>query len=670
MNTIFFKSSLRDWENLCRFERKFKMFDFSDLPLYCNSLTSYSRFETREVYVGKIPVGGNNPIRIQSMTNTNTLDTMATVEQAMRMFNAGSEFVRITTPTIAEAENLKQIKQELEKRGYRLPLIADVHFNPKVAELAATIVEKVRINPGNFSDKNIGKTSFTLEEHLAGVKKIKENITPLIEICKKHNTAMRIGVNHGSLSERIMCKYGDTPTGMVASALEFIAICNELEYHNIILSMKASNPVIMVQAYRLLASAMRKYGFNYPLHLGVTEAGEGMDGRIRSAIGIGALLEDGIGDTIRVSLTEAPENEIPVAKIIVNRYMDRMEHNEILSIEKLNYNPFQYSRRISLPVHNIGGNQVPIVMVDFTNKNIIRDEDIEAIGYIKINETWGKTDLAADYINFSNKIVPFNFPKEIGIITGSRTEQFEKNVFPVFKKDQYLKSSNRSEVLNFISMNAARLEEDFILELNKDHKVVILLKTENHHAMADLRRAFIQLNELKCTIPVVVQLNYWHEHFETFVLDSATDIGGLMVDGFADGVFLNLKSKMQNKGGDIINTAFSVLQATRTRITRTEYISCPTCGRTSYNMEATVREIKAKTSHLKGLKIAIMGCMVNGPGEMADADYGYVGAGQGKINLYYKGKIVKKNISEEESVNELVALLKEKGDWKESLNNN
>lgn len=665
MTNIFFDSSLRDWENLCRFERKFSMYDFSDLPLYCNSLTSYSRFETREVFIGNIPLGGNNPIRIQSMTNTNTLDTMATVEQAIRMFNAGSEFVRITTPTLAEAENLRVIKQELEKRGYRLPLIADVHFNPKVAELAATIVEKIRINPGNFSDKNIGKTSFTDEEYQAGIEKIKENITPLIEICKKHNTAMRIGVNHGSLSERIMCKYGDTPMGMVASALEFIAICKDLDYHKIVLSMKASNPVVMVESCRMLAAAMRKYGYDYPIHLGVTEAGEGMDGRIRSAIGIGALLEDGIGDTIRVSLTEAPENEIPVAKIIINRYMDRMEHKEISSIDELNYNPFQYHRRISHPINNIGGNLPPVVMVDFTNKNIIRDEDIESIGYKKVNDTWEKTDLAADYVYFSNKIVPFHFPKDLGIITGSRSEDLVGNIFPIFKKEQYLKSTARSEKLNFISMNAARLEENFIKDLKNDSKVVIILKTENRHAMADLRRAFIQLNQLKCTIPVVVQLNYWHEHFETFALDSATDIGGLMVDGFGDGVFLNLKSKMQNKGSDLINTAFSVLQATRTRITKTEYISCPTCGRTSYNMESAVKEIKEKTSHLKGLKIGIMGCVVNGPGEMADADYGYVGAGQGKINLYYKGEIVKKNIPEAESVKELVDLLKENKDWRE-----
>ena len=638
--------------------------DFNNLPLYCNSLSEYSRFQTREINIGQIPLGADNPIRIQSMTNTNTLDTLATVEQAIRMINAGCEYVRITTPSIAEAENLPVIKQELAKRGYRNPLIADVHFNPKVAEISAKTAQKIRINPGNFSDKNIGKSTFSESEYMYGIEKIKENITPLINICKEYETAMRIGVNHGSLSERTVSKYGDTPEGMVASAMEFLQICDELNYFNIVLSMKASNPVVMVHAYRLLVSMMKKHGYNYPLHLGVTEAGEGMDGRIRSAAGIGALLEDGIGDTIRVSLTEAPENEIPVAKTIVNRYAERINSTKIDADKQLLFSPYKYKKNETNKVLNIGSQNPPVVIIDYSNRLIIRDEDMEAIGYSRNDSGWEKGEIAAEYIFFSSRKPAFDYPSKLGIIVGSKNENFGGNIYPVLKLDQYIKQGSNTNRINFITIADSKIIESEVIKVKNDNSIVFIIRSEKPSGIADIRNACIRLKELGCNAPVVLLINSREERFETFALDSASDAGALLIDGFGDGLFLNLKSKLANKEGDIIRTAFSILQATRTRISKPEYISCPTCGRTSFNIEDAVKEVKVKTSHLKGLKIGVMGCVVNGPGEMADADYGYVGAGKGKVNLYYKGELTKKNIPEEQAVEELLALIKENGDWK------
>jgi (E)-4-hydroxy-3-methylbut-2-enyl-diphosphate synthase len=601
---------------------------------YCNSLTTYSRFKTQVVHIGNIPMGGHNPIRIQSMTNTNTLDTEATVSQAIRMIEAGSEYVRIATPGIKEAENLAKIKKELKNRGYETPLIADVHFNPAVAEIAAGIVEKVRINPGNYTDRKKADGSiYSEEEYNRELENIRERIAPLLKICKEHGTVIRIGTNHGSLSDRIVQRFGDTPSGMVESALEFIRICEEFDFRNIVLSMKASNTRVMITANRLLVHRMMKDGMNYPLHIGVTEAGSGNDGRIRSAVGIGALLEDGIGDTIRVSLTEEPEAEIPVAKILTGRYVSRGGHDTIKEIEKSPVNPFEFHKHFTNEVLNIGKNNFPVV----------------------ISEQNTEHQNCADYVFLKQEEKTEN-----GIIDASQWHRSLQGIYPVFYADEFLHSKKKSPLLNFVTVSAPDLTDAFIDKIKNDLTAVLVLESENKNAAPEIRRMVIELIEKHCKNPVIVKRHYSNLETDEFIIAASADAGLLLADGLCDGIWLtaeNIPAEVSEK------ISFDILQAAGARIYKTEYISCPTCGRTQFNIFETLLRIKQFTGHLKGLKIAVMGCIVNGPGEMADADYGYVGGTPGKINLYKGKDLVRRNIEEKDGLDTLIELIKENGDW-------
>ncbi len=635
--------------------------------MYCNSLTQYQRFKTREVMVGNIGIGGNNPIRIQSMTTTDTMDTIATVEQSIRMIDAGCEIVRITAPSKKEAENLANIKAELIKRGYNTPLVADIHFTPNAAEIAAKIVEKVRINPGNYADKKkFEEIEYTDDSYKNELARIRERFIPLVKICKEHGTAMRIGTNHGSLSDRIMSRYGDSPLGMVESAMEFLRICREFDYHHIVLSMKASNTLIVVQAYRLLVSKMIAEDMNYPLHLGVTEAGDGEDGRIKSAIGIGTLLEDGLGDTIRVSLTEEPEFEIPVAQDLVKRYEKRSGHDKIEEITKNPLTPFEYNKRQTNEVLNIGGKNVPVVIHDFCAKEKITPASFFALGYnysVPLDK-WNLSDMACDYVFLGNKILDFEVPGTLGLIYNYKTWlNHQEKGYPFLSVKEYLESAELSGKMNIVYVTLPELSTELINKLKTDVTATLMIDTYNKHGMAEQRRIFIELINNNCTTPVIIGRAYGEITPNEMQLYASTDMGALLVDGLGDGVFI----AAENCGSDkmINDTAFGILQATRTRISKTEYISCPSCGRTLFDLQETTAKIRAVTSHLKGVKIGIMGCIVNGPGEMADADYGYVGTGIGKITLYKEKNVVRKNIPETEAVDALIHLIKEHGDWVE-----
>ena len=637
--------------------------------VYCNSLTKYERFKTREVMIGQVGVGGDNPIRLQSMTTTDTMDTEATVEQSIRMIEAGCEIVRITAPSRKDAENLQNIKDELHKRGYETPLVADIHFTPNAAEIAARIVEKVRVNPGNYADKKrFEHIEYTDDTYQQEINRIKERFIPLVRICKEHGTAMRIGTNHGSLSDRILSRYGDTPLGMVESALEFLRICQEEDYHQIVLSMKASNTQVMVQAYRLLIVKMQEEGMNYPLHLGVTEAGEGEDGRIKSAVGIGTLLEDGIGDTVRVSLTEEPEFEIPVARELVARYANRDNHDPIKAIENNPINPFEYTKRTSREVLNIGSKHVPVVIADFCLKEKITPASFFALGYnysVPLDK-WNVSDMACDYVFVGDKIIDFEIPGTLGIIYNHNTwlqQKHKERVYPFIQASDYLVGIELSDKMNMIYACLSDLSEAFITKVKTDKTAVLLIDSWNSHGMAEQRRLFIELMDNNCDVPVIIGRAYGNLTTEQLQLHSATDMGALLTDGLGDGIFI----AAENCGSDqsINHTAFGILQASRTRISKTEYISCPSCGRTLFDLQETTAKIRAKTDHLKGVKIGIMGCIVNGPGEMADADYGYVGTGIGKITLYKEKEVVQRNIPEAEAVDALIELIRSHGDWVE-----
>ena len=640
---------------------------------YCNSLTQYSRFNTREVFIGDIPLGGSNPIRIQSMTTTDTMNTIGTVEQTIRMIESGCEYIRITAPSLKEAKNLENIKAELKKRGYNVPLIADIHFTPNAAELAARIVEKVRINPGNYVDKKkFQQIEYTDTEYQAELDRIRTKFSPLVKICKEYGTAMRIGTNHGSLSDRIMSRYGDTPLGMVESALEFLRICEDLDYHNIVLSMKASNTQVMVQAYRLLVQKMMEEGMNYPLHLGVTEAGDGEDGRIKSAVGIGTLLEDGLGDTIRVSLTEAPEFEAPVAITLAERYKNRTPHKQIPEISDLPINPFEYSQRETFEVANIGGSNVPVVVIDLSNHIVNGYEDFQSLGYNYSPELdkWNMKETTPDLIFLGENKLPFEIPNSIKAIYDFSTWKNltdKSRGFPLFDLDDYLKSDQKSFLLNFIKIDINDVFSDKIINIFNDPKVVFILSSENKHAMPEIRRAFFALINKEVKNPVIIKRDYKLTDLDDFRIYSATDFGGLLLEGFGNGVWStnsNFKSNSFLESVDLIKrTMFGILQAARVRISKTEYIACPSCGRTLFDLVEVTNKIRSRTEHLKGVKIGIMGCIVNGPGEMADADYGYVGSGVGKITLYRGKEVVRKSLNSEHAVDELINLIKEDGNW-------
>ncbi|MGZ3777583.1 MAG: (E)-4-hydroxy-3-methylbut-2-enyl-diphosphate synthase, partial [Mucilaginibacter sp.] len=622
---------------------------------YCNSLTEYSRFVTREVHIGDVPMGGNNPIRIQSMTTTDTMDTIGTVEQSIRMIHAGCEYVRITAPSIKEAQNLAEIKKQLRARGYTTPLVADIHFTPNAAEVAARIVEKVRVNPGNYADKKkFDQIEYTDAEYQNELERIYQKFSPLVKVCKEYGTAMRIGTNHGSLSDRIMSRYGDTPRGMVESAMEFMRICEMLNYYELVISMKSSNPQVMVQAYRLLVETMVAEGMNYPLHLGVTEAGDGEDGRIKSAVGIGTLLEDGLGDTVRVSLTEEPEAEAPVAITLVERYALRAKgerrkakgSDEVKekNLSPLTFNlspthdPYSYKKRETYEANAfIGGHMVPRVVVDLSQSNLKDPAILSDAGYIysPFLDKYSMGEQSVDFVYLADQLPSFNLPGNLKQIYNYPTWQklADKTLcHPVFSLQEYVGAEDRTSALNLVRLTNADVETEAFGTISMDKSLVFVLETDELQGVADQRQFFFKMEELGLDVPVIIKRSYslrsevgsqkseddlpttYNSQLTTNLqLYSSTDLGALLVDGFGDGIWIDapgIETKV------ITSTAFGILQATRSRISKTEYISCPSCGRTLFDLMITTQMIRSRTSHLKGLKIGIMGCIVNGPGEM------------------------------------------------------
>ena len=664
------------------------------MQYYSESLTSYKRIHTRPVKVGNLMIGGGHPVRVQTMTTTDTMDTDATVAQVIRCIEAGAELVRVTAPSKKEAENLANIKAILHSKGYTTPLVADIHFTPNAAEIAARIVEKVRVNPGNYVDKKkFEQIDYTDAEYVEEIERIREKFSPLVLICKEHGTAMRIGTNHGSLSDRIMSRYGDTAIGMVESAMEFLRIARSLDYHQIILSMKSSNPQVMVQAYRLLIQQMQQE-FNelYPLHLGVTEAGDGEDGRIKSAIGIGTLLEDGIGDTIRVSLTEDPELEIPVCLDLVKRYNQLSEVNTAMvpELTQLPYSPFEYARRSTTAVKNIGGKQVPVVIADLSHLPTIQTSDLVAIGYTydAATDKWAISDAAADYVFIGHTPLDFNLPGTLSIVASPAVCSIANNIekyHPIMDAASYITLEAKHPQLNFVQIDCYSdlqpIADELLLQIAKDPSVVLCLSSQCNNAMQAVRRMAIKLMQLDIRQPIILVTDSQWKTTDEHLIHFAIETGALLLEGMGDGICLGLSKAAYDasvhgsnvSGRNYFNnasieqllntTAFGILQATRTRISKTEYISCPSCGRTLFELQETTAKIRAVTNHLKGLKIAIMGCIVNGPGEMADADFGYVGSGVGKITLYKGKEVMKRNIDSNVAVDELILLLKEHDAW-------
>lgn len=639
------------------------------LPLYCNNLYRRSRLGTLSVKIGKVTIGSSHPIAVQSMTTVDTMNTQGSVDESIRMIKNGCEIVRLTAPSKREAENLYNIKKGLKSAGYDTPIVADIHFTPNAAEIAAKYVDKVRINPGNYADKKkFEEIEYTTESYHQELLRIEEKFTPLVQLCLQHGVAMRIGTNHGSLSDRILSRFGDTPEGMVASAMEFLDVCKKQGYKDVVLSMKASNTIVMVQAYRLLVAEMLKTGDVYPLHLGVTEAGEGEDGRIKSAIGIGALLEDGIGDTIRVSLTEKPEAEIPVAKKLLAKY----ENNDRTTIEidgasTIFYNPFNYTKRTSTQLGKVGGSNVPIVIADLSTVDTIKPSHFFGFGYnysVPLDK-WNITDVAADFVYLGDQLLNFELP---GTLQGiCNYETWLKTQKPDY---QPLINASELELLHveqfaFIKHDASKPDLSY---LKNYPNVTIILESGYANTTQLFRRFFSQLSTNQMQNPVVLSSKLVNQDPESYQLWTSAELGSLFIDGFGDGIWLQSNHAIQH----INATSFGILQATRTRISKTEYISCPSCGRTLFDLQETTAKIREKTSHLKGIKIGIMGCIVNGPGEMADADYGYVGTGPGKIHLYKQKNVMRKNVPEQEAVEALIELIRENGDWveKEAIEQN
>jgi len=652
---------------------------------YCNSKLTYSRFETRVVHIGDVPMGGDYPIRIQSMTTVDTMDTQGSVEQAIRMVDAGCEYVRITAPSIKEAENLANIKRELRARGYQVPLVADIHFTPNAAEVAARIVEKVRINPGNYADKKkFDQIDYTDAAYQAELERIYKKFAPLVSICKEYGTAMRIGTNHGSLSDRIMSRYGDTPEGMVESAMEFMRICEDLHYYNLVVSMKSSNPGVMIQAYRLLVERMVAENMNYPLHLGVTEAGDGEDGRIKSAVGIGTLLEDGLGDTVRVSLTEEPEFEAPVAIALVNRYARRkietQQDRDILMLSEDSQTKPYISKEVNTFV---GGSLVPRVVVDISARNLKDPFTLSDVGYKydALNDKYHMGDQSVDFVYLADHLPSFTMPGNLKQLYNYNTWLGlinKTNTHPVFSLEEFSQAQTKDPVLNLVHISNDLLDSEAFGFLQNDPTVVFILETNHLHGMADQRQFFANIQAIGLDNPVLIKRSYKAKDFSGPIGDimspeepisklqlySATDMGALLIDGLGSGVWIDSPATPTDK---IASLSFGILQATRSRISKTEYISCPSCGRTLFDLQETTQMVRSRTNHLKGLKIAIMGCIVNGPGEMADADYGYVGAGPDKITLYRGKEVVKRNVSSAHALDELIDIIKSDGLWVEDV---
>lgn len=593
----------------------------AEVTKYVTDLFNYSRRETVAVKVGKIEIGGNNPIRVQSMANTDTNDTEASIDQALKIEQVGGELVRFTAQGVKEAKNLEAIRDGLRKIGAKAPLVADIHFNPKAAEVAALYVEKVRINPGNFVDRvhTLKRFEYSDEEYQLEIDKIRAKLLPLLEICKANHTAIRIGVNHGSLSDRILSRYGDTPNGMVESCLEFLRICKEENFFNVVISIKASNTVIMVQTVRMLVARMNEESMKFPLHLGVTEAGDGEDGRVKSALGIGALLADGIGDTIRVSLSEAPECEIPVAKKLVNYIEKRVGHNPIIAESSDKINPFIFHKRNSNAVAGIGGNNVPMV---FMSQMV------------------------------AHPLLTPDFYVSNGKISGAE----------IYTVDGLDKMKSDPLPLKFLELSYSDFSESVVSRLTDD--VVIILKTNHLNGVAEQRAFFHSLLNRNIFNPVVIKRSYLDTDIEDLQIKAAADFGLFFIDGLGDAIWIDAPNVDQEQ---LLSLSFGILQGARVRMSKTEYISCPSCGRTLFDLQSTIARIKEKTSHLKNLKIGIMGCIVNGPGEMADADYGYVGSAKGMVNLYKGQTCIEKLIPEEQAVDKLIDLIKAHGDWEDQV---
>ena len=649
---------------------------------YCDNLYGYKRRQTRPVDIGGIAVGGNNPIRIQSMTISNTRDTEASVNEVMQLADAGCDYVRLTAPSKREAENLQNIKDQLRSRGYTIPLIADIHFTPNAAEIAAQIVDKVRINPGNYADKKRFQVfEFSDEEYQEELERIEEKFSPLVKLCKQYGTAMRIGTNHGSLSDRIMNRYGDTPAGMVESAMEFLRIAEAHEYYGIVLSMKASNPKVMVQAYRMLVAKMEEENMYYPLHLGVTEAGDGEEARIKSASGIGTLLEDGLGDTIRVSLTEDAVYEPPVARKLAERYNNRTGHEPIpqltdkplsLNPPDQDFDPFTFQPRKSHQVLHVGGEAEKQVIADYSQKANLRPLSLKAVDhhYEPGTAEWRQGEHACDFIYFGTQPLPFDPPESLGLIYDFATwqeQQSTPNAYPLLNKSAYLDQTPKHSSLNFLSATIEELDQPLLRALQGDDTVVLVLSTDHKHTYPTLRKAVLDLQRTGYTLPVILRTQYQGVDQESFIIHAATDNGGLLTDGIGDGLWITYNNPEETYPINTIrlvnHVSFDILQATGARISKTEFIACPSCGRTQFDLQETTAMVKEKTSHLQGVKIAVMGCIVNGPGEMADADYGYVGTGRGKVALYRGKEIVKKNLGSEEALDELINLIKADGKW-------
>lgn len=649
----------------------------SYIPTYCDSLFRYSRRKTHQVNIGGLGMGSDFPIRVQSMTTIDTMDTPGSVEQTIRMIESGCELVRITAPSVKEAQNLDNIKNELRKRGYATPLVADIHFTPNAAELAARIVEKVRINPGNYADKKRFEViDYTDASYQHELERIRERFLPLVKICKEYGTAMRIGTNHGSLSDRILSRYGDTPAGMVESALEFLRICEDENYFNIVISMKSSNPQVMVEAYRLLVKRLDEEKLKpYPLHLGVTEAGEGEDGRIKSSMGIGTLLEDGLGDTVRVSLTEDPEFEAPVARSLIDRYTGAEKLEAVPAFDHYPVDPFQYQKRKVHEVGNFGGLNVPRVISDYSGLDEVEIDDLKPVGhfYLPLPDKWRMNDLGTDYIYSGDAPVSYMLPNGLKECLNYNTwlsQEDKTHKIPVLNKDQFLAEPVLHADINFLFLETTELDAGLMAKIKASSKVVLGVKSSRSLPMTDLRRFFVEIVNNGITNPVVLRAAYGQLDLSDFQLFAATDFGGVLVDGFGDGVLFEMPGGLIREEHLALmksynSTGFGILQAARTRMSKTEYISCPSCGRTLFDLQETTAMIRKRTDHLKGVKIGIMGCIVNGPGEMADADYGYVGIGKDKISLYRGQEVVKRSVAAANAVDELIELIKEDGKWNE-----
>jgi (E)-4-hydroxy-3-methylbut-2-enyl-diphosphate synthase len=609
---------------------------------YVNDITRFERQKTGEVNIGGVGVGGDNPIRIQSMTDTSTKDTDATVEQIIELTRAGADLVRLTVKGIYDAENLKNIITTLRNRGYTTPLVADIHFNPRLADIAAKYFDKVRINPGNFYDKRarFEHKVYSDEEYKVELVKIEEQFIPFLDMLKSTNTALRIGANHGSLSDRVMSRYGDSPSGMAESVLEYLRICKKADFKDVVVSIKSSNTRMMVYTVRLLNYKMRLEDMNFPIHLGVTEAGEGEDGRIKSAVGIGALLADGIGDTVRVSLTENPVNEIPVARKLVNHFKSYRNHEPVTASLIAQTNPFEYERRSTRAVLNMGGEKLPVVVADLEDRNL------------------------KEMLPIRGKLIPDYF------LSGNKILDIKGEIHPIISLEEYLFESTRWGRTKFIRTNKMEFDRfmaknpEIMMKLKQTRKTVLILESFNKNPMAELRAFFTMLESHIWKVPVILYRKYNESNLEDLQIKASADLGGLLIDGYGDGICISNENE-RITFTELKDLSFGILQASRMRMSKTEFISCPGCGRTLYDLQETTKKIKEHFKHLDHLKIGIMGCVVNGPGEMGDVDYGFVGVSNNKVTLYKGLKPVKRHIPFENAVEELELLIRENDDWKE-----